>query len=88
LRKLSISCKTERLDVNFSRIKVMLKTLFNVLFFSFLRERLHCKEALVSSACGAEAGTFAFAVVKTATEKLSMRLGCKITRDQNYKGKQ
>jgi len=53
---------------------------------SFLRERIHCKEALVSSACGVEAGHFAYSVVKLATEKQSTRHGCKITLERDYSG--
>jgi len=51
---------------------------------SFLRERLHCEEALVSSACGDEAGNFAFTIGKLYTEKISTRHGCEITRDTSY----
>jgi len=53
---------------------------------SFLRERLHCEEALVSSACGDDAGKFAFTMRKLYTERIFTRHGCDITRDTNYDG--
>ena len=54
---------------------------------SFLRERLHCEEALVSSACGDEAGNLAFMLRKLYTERISIRHGCDITRDTTYHGR-
>jgi len=53
---------------------------------SFLRERLHCEEALVTSACGDDAGKFAFTMLKLYTERISTRHGCDITRDTSYHG--
>lgn len=50
----------------------------------FLRERLHCEEALVTSACGDAAGNFAFTMLKLHTERISSRHGCDITRDTSY----
>ena len=53
---------------------------------SFLRERLHCEEALVSSGCGDEAGKLAFLMRKLYAERISIRHGCAITREPNYDG--
>jgi len=40
----------------------------------------------VSSACGDEAGKFAFTMRKLYTERVADRHGCDITRDTNYDG--
>ena len=58
---------------------------------SFLQQNVKCKEVLVRTGCGAEAGLFAFHVAKMfrrkKLEKMEMnKMSCPVSRDIHYDG--
>ncbi len=55
-----------------------------MIFFRFTEENIQCKQALVSSSCGKDAGQFAFGVAKMADRKHAAK--CSIQMSEKLHG--
>ena len=72
------------LETMLTVLRIPIKKLSSFFVNSFTRQNVRCKQALVASSCGKEAGDFAFYVAKLMDIRHAKR--CNLNVNDEYKG--